>query len=1166
MKKNKIRILPAVTLMFALITAMALRTEYTVSAAEETPEEALLSAAEETSEEETPLPGESDVDFDKTIENTYLGASMFRYPSTPRSTDDEWKGDYVYFGHRTNDDYYETNLYRVLCAGTTKFSKDGTEKTLFVDSGYAKVKDLKADDYYMSRDHRWENCELRAYLNGENFLERTENIVFEPAEKDAIIPSYGYSGSGEMSSYDHVSLKGDRIFVLDPIEATTNSFGFFRYKSDHFLNVKTQYGGIHTLYLRSSEEKFFPVYRRFNKDITITYYDQIAGGQSDGERGASPAFNINFASILFSSRKSFNSPVKLTILDDDLTTGITSEQKVKIDGSRVIIPYTLKKKNAANANTLSVIILDKLFSRGNDNNARLLYYKQLKKGITFNAADISEGTVIFNLPEGYEIGEWGSSYNVYLIAEKINGKKQNEEGKEWLVSDFSSVPCELRRSDLDLTTEYKVKFDLNGVSGTPPEPANVKHGQTLTRPEDPLVTGYVFKAWYKDAACTEQYNFNNPVYTSMTLYAKLVQSYNLWVGETEVTNYNCNDILGNKKVSYDPVTKVLYFDDFEKGKNTDIGKYSGGTSALIFKKPIPGDDTDNTLIIDGKATLMDDEIGYGIQSYEGTVILNGDIRLEGFKVGVSAKGIVTDGNLDILTQRNDAMYGISAKNNININGGCLTVTVPDGEKPVYSYQTDGITVSDKMTKWEPDGLKLSDDKKYFLNADTSTADHIKLSGQVQHTVFFSLNGKSGKNPGSQRVPDGGKAMKPETDPETDDAIFDGWYADKKCTVPYDFSTSVMEDIYIYAGWGSNTKYTVTFNLNGMEGPAPAVQEVYEGKTASRPSDPSAQDYDFIGWFSDGDSDEPFDFSTPITEDTLLYARWMNAEVKTYSVKFDLNGHGKSEIPEQVIEEGGTVRKPEDPVDENWLFTGWYTDKEAKLAYDLASQVKESFTLYAGWKMKPSGPDTKPDTKPDGETVSDDNLQHIRFELSTKNPDQSDFVLEITTVKRVDYNSKKHVSGYNKVNKSSVADVSISVNSVAENGMILSYALPAPKFKNNKNATASGNVVPDKKKPHFILSFKAVKAATKEQKKLIKQLNKELKTQPVYFMIEPADLSKAVVTAKVDPVKKKATKVTATINGIPMKLGKKDYTVEFDGDKAIIVGKGNFKNRQEANKQ
>ena len=70
---------------------------------------------------------------------------------------------------------------------------------------------------------------------------------------------------------------------------------------------------------------------------------------------------------------------------------------------------------------------------------------------------------------------------------------------------------------------------------------------------------------------------------------------------------------------------------------------------------------------------------------------------------------------------------------------------------------------------------------------------------------------------------------------------------------------------------------------------------------------------------------------------------------------------------------------------------------------------------------------------------------------------------------------------------------------------------------------------------------------------------------MYFGIEPADLTKASVSAKVKPEKQKITKVTATINGITMKLSKKDYTAEFADGKVFIVGKRNFKNRQEVNR-
>lgn len=67
-------------------------------------------------------------------------------------------------------------------------------------------------------------------------------------------------------------------------------------------------------------------------------------------------------------------------------------------------------------------------------------------------------------------------------------------------------------------------------------------------------------------------------------------------------------------------------------------------------------------------------------------------------------------------------------------------------------------------------------------------------------------------------------------------------------------------------------YTVTFNANG-HGSAPSAQTVPAGGTATLPTAPTAAGYVFDGWYTEAACTNVFDFSTPITENTTLYAKW-----------------------------------------------------------------------------------------------------------------------------------------------------------------------------------------------------------------------------------------------------------------------------------------------------
>ena len=65
-----------------------------------------------------------------------------------------------------------------------------------------------------------------------------------------------------------------------------------------------------------------------------------------------------------------------------------------------------------------------------------------------------------------------------------------------------------------------------------------------------------------------------------------------------------------------------------------------------------------------------------------------------------------------------------------------------------------------------------------------------------------------------------------------------------------------------------------------------------------------------------------------------------------TVTFDTNGG--SQVDPQTIEKNSTVLRPDDPVKEGFVFTGWYIDKECTEKFDFDALITEDLTIYAGW--------------------------------------------------------------------------------------------------------------------------------------------------------------------------------------------------------------------------
>ena len=86
-----------------------------------------------------------------------------------------------------------------------------------------------------------------------------------------------------------------------------------------------------------------------------------------------------------------------------------------------------------------------------------------------------------------------------------------------------------------------------------------------------------------------------------------------------------------------------------------------------------------------------------------------------------------------------------------------------------------------------------------------------------------------------------------------------------------------------------TYLVVTFNANGdtfADGEDTKTETVESGNAATKPTDPTNGDKVLAGWYEDRDLTKKFDFSTPVTADTTLYAYWQVAPV-TFTLAGDI---------------------------------------------------------------------------------------------------------------------------------------------------------------------------------------------------------------------------------------------------------------------------------------
>ena len=136
---------------------------------------------------------------------------------------------------------------------------------------------------------------------------------------------------------------------------------------------------------------------------------------------------------------------------------------------------------------------------------------------------------------------------------------------------------------------------------------------------------------------------------------------------------------------------------------------------------------------------------------------------------------------------------------------------------------------------------------------------------------------------------------------------------------------------------STRYYKVTFLSNGGSKIFP--QGVESGKTAIRPNDPTRECYVFDGWYY---SDQLFDFSTPVTSDITLIAKW---KVVYHTISYE-SEYGTAPSSIKVLE--NTVLTSEELpaiLCENKVFRGWFNGDGKIREGDV---VKNDLILVAKW--------------------------------------------------------------------------------------------------------------------------------------------------------------------------------------------------------------------------
>ncbi|GHV32193.1 hypothetical protein FACS18949_02370 [Clostridia bacterium] len=213
------------------------------------------------------------------------------------------------------------------------------------------------------------------------------------------------------------------------------------------------------------------------------------------------------------------------------------------------------------------------------------------------------------------------------------------------------------------------------------------------------------------------------------------------------------------------------------------------------------------------------------------------------------------------------------------------------------------------------------------------------------TVRVTFSAGGGKPlPASQTLSVGETITEPAS-PERAGYTFTGWYADSKKSVRFNFGTTVVNRMTLYAGWEKLP--TVTFVAGGGK-PAPKRDYILPGQTAVTLPLVTRAGYAFTEWYTDSKKTQIYNGGVGTDSGIKLYAGWKKLPAVTFNAK-----GGKPLPAKQSLNFGDLVTKPDEPVKKGSLFKGWYADAKFTVEFDFeTTRVESSMKLYARFETLP----------------------------------------------------------------------------------------------------------------------------------------------------------------------------------------------------------------------
>ncbi len=197
----------------------------------------------------------------------------------------------------------------------------------------------------------------------------------------------------------------------------------------------------------------------------------------------------------------------------------------------------------------------------------------------------------------------------------------------------------------------------------------------------------------------------------------------------------------------------------------------------------------------------------------------------------------------------------------------------------------------------------------------------------KYSVTFTVDNQIYKK--MEKIVEGNTVALPT--PEKEGYTFDGWYVNDK---KFDTSEKITGNTVLTAKFTINT-YCVTFD--SANDTNSITEKVTYNETVKKPETPVKKGYIFDGWYL---NNEKYDFSSPVTKDITIVARWIKNTMAQYTVEtYLMNLDGKYTEADSKKVYNGKINSIVEPKPE--IYKGFVTPdkKSATVKEDGSTTIK-----------------------------------------------------------------------------------------------------------------------------------------------------------------------------------------------------------------------------------